>query len=134
MISLWRSACGSKFPRRRICRSRDSAALSERLFESAADGHHFAHGLHLCAEHRLRAGEFFELPAWDFDDDIIDGRFESRPASARVMSFLISSSRYPTASLAAIFAIGKPVAFEASAELRETRGFISTMTMRPFSD
>jgi hypothetical protein len=33
--------------------------------------------------------------------------------------------------LAAILAIGKPVAFEASAEERETRGFISITTMRP---
>lgn len=35
------------------------------------------------------------------------------------------------ASFAAIFAIGKPVALEASAEERETRGFISITTMRP---
>ncbi len=35
------------------------------------------------------------------------------------------------ASLAAIFAMGKPVAFEARAEERETRGFISMTTMRP---
>ena len=34
--------------------------------------------------------------------------------------------------MAAIFAIGNPVAFDARAELRETRGFISTITMRPF--
>ncbi len=45
------------------------------------------------------------------------------------MSLGISSSVNPTASRAAILAIGKPVAFDASAELRETRGFIS-MTMR----
>ena len=37
----------------------------------------------------------------------------------------------PTASFAAIFAIGKPVALLASAELRETRGFISITIMRP---
>ena len=35
------------------------------------------------------------------------------------------------ASLAAIFAIGKPVALDAKAEERLTRGFISIMTMRP---
>ena len=29
--------------------------------------------------------------------------------------------------------MGKPVAFDASAELRDTRGFISMITMRPFS-
>ena len=33
--------------------------------------------------------------------------------------------------MAAILAIGKPVALEASAELRDTRGFISMTTMRP---
>ena len=41
------------------------------------------------------------------------------------MSFGSSSSVNPTASSAASFAIGKPVAFEASADERETRGFIS---------
>ena len=41
------------------------------------------------------------------------------------MSLPNSSSVYPTASLAAIRAMGKPVALEARAELRETRGFIS---------
>ena len=35
------------------------------------------------------------------------------------------------ASFAAIFAIGKPVAFDASAEERETRGFISMTMTRP---
>ena len=35
------------------------------------------------------------------------------------------------ASLAATLAMGKPVALEASAEERETRGFISITTMRP---
>ena len=51
----------------------------------------------------------------------------------RVMSLAISSRRIPTASLAAILAIGKPVALEASAELRETRGFISMMRISPVS-
>ena len=35
------------------------------------------------------------------------------------------------ASLAANFAIGKPVALLASALLRDTRGFISMISMRP---
>jgi len=47
------------------------------------------------------------------------------------MSFCNSSRVKPTASLAAILAIGKPVAFEASAEERETRGFISITIIRP---
>src|SRR5919199_1197977 len=44
------------------------------------------------------------------------------------MSLGISSSAYPTASRAAILAMGKPVAFEASADERDTRGFISITT------
>ena len=52
---------------------------------------------------------------------------------APVMSLRISSSRYPTASIAAIFAIGNPVAFEASADERLTRGFISIRTRLPVS-
>ena len=47
------------------------------------------------------------------------------------MSLGISSSVSPTASLAAILAMGNPVALEARAELRETRGFISITTRRP---
>ena len=49
------------------------------------------------------------------------------------MSLGISSRVQPTASLAAILAIGKPVAFEARALLRETLGFISTTIISPFS-
>ncbi|CAB4555853.1 unannotated protein [freshwater metagenome] len=47
------------------------------------------------------------------------------------MSLVISSNVYPIASLVAIFAIGNPVAFEASAEDLETRGFISITIIRP---
>ena len=52
---------------------------------------------------------------------------------SRVMSLRISSRVYPTASLAAIFAMGNPVALDASAEERETRGFISMITISPVS-
>ncbi len=47
------------------------------------------------------------------------------------MSLGISSRVKPTASRAAILAIGKPVALEASADDRETRGFISMTIIRP---
>ena len=47
------------------------------------------------------------------------------------MSLASSSSVYPTASFAAILAIGNPVAFDASADERLTRGFISITTSRP---
>ena len=47
------------------------------------------------------------------------------------MSLRISSSRKPTASLAAILAIGNPVALLARALTRLTRGFISMTIIRP---
>ena len=49
----------------------------------------------------------------------------------RVISLGIPSSVQPTASLAAILAMGKPVALEASAEERDTRGFISMIISSP---
>mmetsp|Transcript_135 Transcript_135/g.491 ORF Transcript_135/g.491 Transcript_135/m.491 type:complete len:325 (+) Transcript_135:2453-3427(+) len=49
----------------------------------------------------------------------------------RVMSLGIMSRVLPQASLAAILAMGKPVALEASAEDRLTRGFISMITTSP---
>jgi hypothetical protein len=49
----------------------------------------------------------------------------------RVMSLGTSSSRYPTASFAPMRAIGNPVALLASADERDTRGFISITTMSP---
>ena len=53
--------------------------------------------------------------------------------SPPVISFDNSSREYPIASLAAIFAIGKPVAFDANADERETLGFISITIILPLS-
>ena len=50
-----------------------------------------------------------------------------------VISFCNSSKVKPTASLAATFAIGNPVAFEAKADDLLTRGFISMIIHLPFS-
>ena len=49
------------------------------------------------------------------------------------MSFFSSSKVKPTASFAAIFAMGNPVAFDAKAEDLETRGFISITNISPSS-
>ena len=49
------------------------------------------------------------------------------------MSFLSSSSVYPTDNNAATFAIGNPVAFDAKADDLLTLGFISITTIFPFS-
>ena len=48
-----------------------------------------------------------------------------------VISFGIMSIVLPIASLAAILAIGKPVALDASALERDTRGFISMIIISP---
>ena len=48
-----------------------------------------------------------------------------------VMSLSISSSVLPIASWEEILAMANPVAFEARAELRDTRGFISITHWRP---
>ena len=48
-----------------------------------------------------------------------------------VMSLRISSRVYPIANLAAILAIGNPVALLANAEERLTLGFISITTTSP---
>ena len=50
-----------------------------------------------------------------------------------VISFFNSLRVYPTASFAAIFAIGKPVAFDARADDLDTLGFISMTTILPSS-
>ena len=58
-------------------------ALPERLFEGAADGHHFAHGLHLGAERGVGAGELLEGPLGNLGDDVVDGRLEAGGRLAR---------------------------------------------------
>ena len=55
----------------------------------------------------------------------------SNAAGVPVMSFSISSRVKPTAKSVATLAIGYPVALDASADERETRGFISITIIRP---
>lgn len=50
--------------------------LLHRFFKAAAHGHRFADGFHRCRENALRSFEFVEVEAGNFDNDIIDGRFE----------------------------------------------------------
>ena len=58
----------------------------------------------------------------------------SKEAGVEPVISLVSSSKvYPIANLVAIFAIGKPVALEAKAEDLETLGFISIITILPFT-
>ena len=53
--------------------------------------------------------------------------------SPPVISFLSSSSVYPTDNKAATLAIGNPVALDAIADYLLTLGFISITTIFPFS-
>ena len=81
---------------------------------------------------RLGAGEFLEGEFRDLGDDIVDGRLE---AGGRDLGDVVVElvERVADGELGGDLGDGKPVAFEASAEERETRGFISITTMRPVS-
>ena len=57
--------------------------LHQRFLEGAADGHHFAHGLHLRAQRVVGSGKLFELPLGNLHDDVVDGRLEARRRLAR---------------------------------------------------
>ena len=105
--------------------------LLQRFLEGPAHRHDLAHRLHGGGEQGLGLGEFLEGEARDLGDDVVDRRLEggrsgagdvvlgSRPACSRPRAWL-----RPWRS-------GNPVAFDARAELRDTRGFISITTIRP---
>ena len=77
-------------------------------------------------------GELLEGPARDLGDHVVDGRLEAgRRLAGDVVGDLVE--RVADGERAAILAIGKPVAFEASADERLTRGFISMTTMSPLA-
>jgi hypothetical protein len=82
---------------------------------------------------RIGAGEFLEGKARDLGDDIVDRRLEGgrRRAAGDVVLDLVE--RVADGERAATLAIGKPVALDASADERDTRGFISMTIMRPVS-
>ena len=105
--------------------------LHQRFLEGAADGHHFADGLHLRAEALVGAGEFFELPLGDLDDDVVDGGLEAgrRGLGDVVLDFV---ERVADGQARGDLGDGEAGGFAmASAEERLTRGFISMMVMRP---
>ena len=58
-------------------------AFRKRLFERAADGHHFAHRFHLGAQRGIDARELLERPLGDLDHHVIDGRLETGRGLAR---------------------------------------------------
>ena len=78
----------------------------------------------LSAQRAIGAGEFVERPARNLGDDVIECRFEGggRFAGNGIGQFVESE---PDGDLGAIRAIGYPVALEANADDRLTRGFTS---------
>ena len=114
-----------------VCRLERADALLQRFPERPADGHHLADRLHLRAQRGFRAGKLLELPLGNLDHHVVDGRLEAGRRFARdvVGNFVELYADAP--ACAAILAMGNPVALDASAELRETRGFISMTTIRP---
>ena len=104
--------------------------LRERLAERAADRHRLADRLHVGGQRPLGSRELLEREPRDLGDHVVDRGLERRRRDpGDVVVDLLE--RVAAASFAAIFAIGKPVAFEASAEERDTRGFISMTTISP---
>ena len=93
--------------------------------EGAVYCHHLAGGLHLRAEHPVAAGELVERPTRNLDHDVVQRRLEGgRRLTSDGIGYLVECfadrdfSRYPCNRYT-------PVALEASAEERETRGLTS---------
>ncbi len=61
--------------------------LLQALFEGAADGHGFAHGLHLRGERFVGTRELLEGEARDLGDDVVDGGLERGGGVARDVIF-----------------------------------------------
>jgi hypothetical protein len=108
--------------------------LLEALGERAPDRHHLADRLHLGAEDPGGAGQLLERPARDLGDHVVDHRLEARRRRHRrglgdVVGDLVEgvADREPCGDLRD----REPVAFDASADERDTRGFISITTWRP---
>ena len=106
--------------------------LLQRLLERAADRHHLAHRLHLRGEAVVGAREFLEREARNLGDDVVDRRLERcrRRAARDVVAAARRACSRRRASPRSSRS-GNPVAFDASADERDTRGFISMTSMRP---
>jgi len=105
--------------------------LLQRFRERAADRHHLADGLHRGGQHRVGAREFFEGEARDLGDHVVDGRLEGGGHGAFGDVVLQLVERVADGEPRRDLGDRKPVALEARAEERETRGFISITTIRP---
>ena len=58
-------------------------ALHQRFFEGAANGHHFAHRLHLRAQVFVGAGKLLELPLRNFHDHVVERGLKTGRSLAR---------------------------------------------------
>src|SRR5579872_1305365 len=58
-------------------------SFHQSLFKRAADGHYFAHGLHLRTEVLVCSRKFFELPLGNFYNDVVERRLETGRSLAR---------------------------------------------------
>ena len=109
--------------------SRERIALANAWLERAPDRHHLADRLHVGREPVVDAGELLEREARPLDDDVVDRRLEGGRRAARdVVGDLVERGSRPRAARRS-WRSGSPVAFEASAEERDTRGFISMTTI-----
>jgi hypothetical protein len=104
--------------------------LLERLLERAADRHRFADAFHLRHQRVVGFGELFEREPRNLRDDVVDRRLE---AGLRFARDVVGQFVQPIADgqLGGDLRDRKPVAFDASALERLTRGFISMTIIRP---
>ena len=110
---------------RRLVELARAQRLGERLPERAPDRHRLADRLHVRRERRVGAGELLEREPRPLDDDVVDRRLEARRRDAGdVVVDLVErvADRQPRGDLGDREARSP---CEASAEERDTRGFIS---------
>ena len=103
-----------------------------RLSGSPSDRHRFADRFHRRCQSRVRAGKFLEREPRHLSHDVVDCRLKAgrRHPGNIIVEFVQSIT---DSEFCGDLAIGNPVAFEASAEDRDTRGFVSMTTKRPSS-
>ena len=99
-------------------------SLHERALKIGADTHHLAGGLHLGAQGTLCAYELVKGQARHLDHTVVQHRLKAGVGllGNRILNLVQGIAK---AILAATLAMGYPVALEARAEERLTRGFTS---------
>ena len=109
-----------------------AVCLEERLGERPPDAHRLSDRLHLRPERLVRTGELLEREPRELDDDVVERRLEARGSRpSQVVGDLVQ--RVADGELGGDLRDRIPGRFDASADERETRGFISMTRSAPVS-